>query len=245
MNGLPYYKAYPRDFIEGTIGLPFELKAAYRLVLDLIYMQGGALPDDDRYIAGLLGCSVRKWGSLRAELVRLGKIYVSGGFLRNYRADKELETLAKLQDKQRENRARPNKIKEMQSPRFDHTEPDTDIRKKEVSKDTSKERRADARSWLVPVLGEDLADAFLAHRKAMKAPMTDQAGKIMAKKLASMADPGEAIRTSIERGWKGVFADDPKIHPFPNRGQTRGERYRALSAELDARIAKQPFGFGD
>ncbi len=22
MNGLPYYKAYPRDFIEGTVGMP-------------------------------------------------------------------------------------------------------------------------------------------------------------------------------------------------------------------------------
>ena len=57
MNGLPYYKAYPRDFIEGTVGMSFELKAAYRLVLDLVYMQGGDLPDNSRYIAGLLGCS--------------------------------------------------------------------------------------------------------------------------------------------------------------------------------------------
>ncbi|MFK5283859.1 DUF1376 domain-containing protein, partial [Lacticaseibacillus paracasei] len=56
MNGLPYYKAYPRDFIEGTIGMPFELKGAYRLLLDLIYMQGGRLPDDAKYISGLLGC---------------------------------------------------------------------------------------------------------------------------------------------------------------------------------------------
>ena len=111
MNGLPYYKAYPRDFIEGTIGMSFELKGAYRLVLDLIYMQGGNLPDDARYISGLLGVSVRKWNSFRDDLLSLGKIQVSGEFLTNYRALSELESLAKLQDKQAENRSRPNKNK--------------------------------------------------------------------------------------------------------------------------------------
>ncbi len=134
MNGLPYYKAYPRDFIEGTIGLDFEMKAAYRLTLDLIYMQGGKLPDDARYISGLLGCSVKKWNGLRERLIEAKKLYVSGDHLCNDRADKELETLGKIQDKQRENRSRPNKNKALKSPRFDHTEPDTDTEKKGEAK---------------------------------------------------------------------------------------------------------------
>lgn len=124
MNGLPYYKAYPRDFIEGTIGMDFETKAAYRLVLDLIYMQGGNLPDDARYISGLLGCTVRKWNSLRGSLVAMGKIIVNGEFLTNERAIIELETLRKLQDKQAENRSRPNKNKGLKSPRFNQSEPE-------------------------------------------------------------------------------------------------------------------------
>jgi uncharacterized protein YdaU (DUF1376 family) len=127
MNGLPYYKAYPRDFIEGTIGMEFEVKCAYRVVLDMIYAQGGNLPDDPRYISGTLGCSIRKWKSIRDKLVSLGKINVSGGFITNNRADKELETLSKLQEKQRENRSRPNKNKDLQSPRSNHTEPEPDI----------------------------------------------------------------------------------------------------------------------
>lgn len=140
MNGLPYYKAYPRDFIEGTIGLDFETKAAYRLVIDLIYMQGGALPDDARYISGLLGCSVKKWNILRDRLISAGKVEVRGEYLGNLRADKELETLGKFQDKQRENRARPNKNKVLESPPSDHTEPDTDTVKKEEAKASSKKR---------------------------------------------------------------------------------------------------------
>ena len=124
MNGLPYYKAYPRDFIEGTISMDFETKCAYRVVLDLIYMQAGNLPDDARYIAGLLGCSVRKWTNLREKLIDTGKIFVRGEFLANYRADNELIILAKLQDKQRENRSRPNKNNDLGSRRFDQPEPE-------------------------------------------------------------------------------------------------------------------------
>lgn len=122
MNGLPYYKAYPRDFFEGTIGMPMEMKGPYRLVIDLIYMQGGRLPDDPRYISGLLGCSVKLWNKIRAYLLDAGKIEARDGVLGNLRADDELESLAKLQDKQRENRSRPNKNKVLQSPRSHHTE---------------------------------------------------------------------------------------------------------------------------
>lgn len=147
MNGLPYYKAYPRDFIEGTIGMRFELKAAYRLVLDLIYMQGGALPDDARYVSGLLGCTIRKWKSLRDELISIRKIEVNGEFLTNKRAVIELETLTKLQDKQRENRSRPNKNKDLESPPFDHTEPDTD---KEREANASLKKKPTKRASRIP-----------------------------------------------------------------------------------------------
>lgn len=125
MNGLPYYKAYPRDFLEGTIGMSFEEKGAYRLVLDLIYMQGGNLPDDARYISGHLGCTVRKWNMLRERLISLGKIAAENGIISNFRARNELETLRKFQDKQRENASGPRKNNELQKPRLNHTEPDT------------------------------------------------------------------------------------------------------------------------
>lgn len=131
LNGLPYYKAYPRDFIDGTVGMPFEIKCAYRVILDLIYIQGGMLPDDPRYISGSLGCSVRKWKSIRADLVRLGKLHVSGEFLTNKRADKELETSGKYQENQAENARKPSKIKDLKKPpqsqRAIYTESEPDI----------------------------------------------------------------------------------------------------------------------
>ena len=145
MNGLPYYKSYPRDFIEGTIGMDFELKAAYRLVLDLIYMQGGNLPDDARYISGLLGCTMKKWKSLRTALIAAGKLYVSGEFLGNNRADKELETLSKFQENQREKASKPRKNKDLQEataePARVKSEPEPD--KYSVDKSTDAEASID------------------------------------------------------------------------------------------------------
>ena len=124
MNGLPYYKAYPRDFIEGTIGMPLELKGAYRVLLDLIYMQGGRLKDDPRYISGLLGCSVRAWKKHRSALIDQHKIIVENGIISNFRADKELETLRKYQVQQSENRRAVNKNNRLEKPSSDHTEPE-------------------------------------------------------------------------------------------------------------------------
>lgn len=151
MNGLPYYKAYPRDFIEGTIGMSFELKGAYRLLLDLIYMQAGRLPDDPRYISGLLGCSVRAWKKYRATLVSDGKIYAENGIISNFRADKELETLSKLQEVKRENRSGGNKNKDLAKRPSDHTEPEPDI-EKEDTKVSSKNKRGTrlADDWFLP-----------------------------------------------------------------------------------------------
>ena len=102
MNGLPYYRAYPRDFVEGTVGMAFELKGAYRLLIDLIYMQDGKLPDDARYISGLLGCSVRKWNSYREKLISMGKIKAENEIISNFRADKELVISRTLRDKNAE-----------------------------------------------------------------------------------------------------------------------------------------------
>jgi len=106
MKGLPYYKAYPRDFMDGTIGMSFELKGAYRLVIDLIYMQAGRLADDERYISGMLGCTIKKWNSLRGQLISMGKITVNGDFLTNARASIELVKTSELLHKLQQNGAK-------------------------------------------------------------------------------------------------------------------------------------------
>jgi len=153
--------------------MSFELKAAYRLVLDVIYMRGGQLPDDPRYIAGILGCSVRAWNKYRLALIEAGKLTIKEGVISNSRADKELETLRSFQEKQSENRSRPNKNKGLESPPSNHTEPDTEEEKKEPKGSSEKKASRLPEEWALPKAWGEWAvkegmDAATVRREADK-----------------------------------------------------------------------------
>lgn len=90
-----WYPRYPADFIDGTLGLSLEEKGAYAIVLDLIYDRRGAVADDPRYLAGVCGCSIRKWRQVRARLIETGKLVTRGDRLSNERAEFELEISSK------------------------------------------------------------------------------------------------------------------------------------------------------
>jgi uncharacterized protein YdaU (DUF1376 family) len=120
----PWYKRYGADFVHGTLGLTLEEKGAYSIVLDLIYDRGGPIPDDPQYIAGICGCSVRRWNAIRNHLVELNKLIVTDGGLTNERAEKELENSRSIAekreiigrkggDKKRENRHALNNSNEL------------------------------------------------------------------------------------------------------------------------------------
>lgn len=106
MNGLPYYRRFPRDFLEGTAGLSLEEKGAYGILLDLMYLQNGSLPDDPKYIAGNLGCSVRKWNIVRARLVEARKIFVADGVISNARMEAEIIRTHQVSEVKRSNAER-------------------------------------------------------------------------------------------------------------------------------------------
>lgn len=154
MNGLPYYKRYPRDFFEGTVGMDFETKAAYSLVLDLIYMHGGRLADDPRFISGHIGCSVKKWWALRSAIMATGKITVKSGHLANIRADKVIDEAKLFQSKQRDNASQPRKnnnlAKAMAEPKPSHTDTDTE-EEREAKASTKKRATRLSDDWFLPM----------------------------------------------------------------------------------------------
>src|SRR6056297_176800 len=94
---LTYYRAHPRDFFEWTIGMYGELKGFYRVMLDLIYMQGGAVLCDWRFISGHVGHGIRKTKSLCRDLIKRGKLELvdtdEGLALTNDRATREIEAV--------------------------------------------------------------------------------------------------------------------------------------------------------
>ena len=103
---LPWYRRFPDNFIAGTVGLTLEEKGAYSLILDLMYVRGGPVPDEPRYIAGVCNCSVRKWNAIRQRLIDLGKITVADGYLTNHRAEEELDIARKISREAAENGAK-------------------------------------------------------------------------------------------------------------------------------------------
>src|SRR6185369_5154112 len=72
--GRPYYHAYPADFFMATQGWDLETKGAYRLIIDLLNDRDRPVPDDPKFIAGVIGCSIQKWRKIRETLLVSGKL---------------------------------------------------------------------------------------------------------------------------------------------------------------------------
>jgi hypothetical protein len=72
------------------------------------------------------------------------------------------------------------------------------------------------REALCSVVSEETADAFIAHRKAKKAKLTEHAAILIAKKLRGHPDPDGVVERSIMNGWTGVFPseDQPPAATF-------------------------------
>ena len=89
MGILKWYKRDPRAAVLGMAGLTLDECGAYNMILDLIYMNDGALQDDSGMICARLNCDPRVWRRIKAKLLDRGKLYMHNGCLRNERADYE------------------------------------------------------------------------------------------------------------------------------------------------------------
>jgi hypothetical protein len=59
----------------------FEAKGALAILYDLMVDYRGSIPDDGRYVAGVLGVSLRKWTSIRRVLLAGGRVTAADGRL--------------------------------------------------------------------------------------------------------------------------------------------------------------------
>jgi uncharacterized protein YdaU (DUF1376 family) len=91
MGRRPFYKRFGGDRIMATRDLSLEERAAYDDLLDLMYDRGRPIPDEPRFLSGLIGISLRKWGVIRDSLIAAGKIVVRGEYLSNTRFEREME----------------------------------------------------------------------------------------------------------------------------------------------------------
>lgn len=106
--GRPYYQAYPADFFTATQGWDLDMKGPYRLIIDLLNERDRPIPDDPKFVAGVLGCSVQRWRKVRQYLLDHGKLVSSpdGLHLTNPRFERErAERAEKLTAAQQAGRA--------------------------------------------------------------------------------------------------------------------------------------------
>lgn len=102
MSKSPWVKWFPGDFLNGVVELEPNELAAYVIVLNLIYDQGGPIKADIERLAKR--CRMRPTSFRKAidELVEAGKLTLEGGLLSNRRAEKLIETREKVSEKSAE-----------------------------------------------------------------------------------------------------------------------------------------------
>lgn len=94
-DGLPAAKPRrvdfaPDEFLAGTSDLSLEETGAFWKLCAKIYSRGSALPDDDQWLARVLGCDVRVWRRIKTSLLEQGKLIIAGDKLSNGRCEIEL-----------------------------------------------------------------------------------------------------------------------------------------------------------
>lgn len=100
----PWHKRFHSDALAGFQSLNLEQRGAYQTILDLLYDRGEPIKDNERLLSGYMNCSIRKWRSMRSQLIEMGKIFITdNGRISNIRFEKSLENDAKTSRKQAEN----------------------------------------------------------------------------------------------------------------------------------------------
>lgn len=89
-SGIARIDFYFEDWLTGTFELTPEQRGVYITLCALICKTGDRLKDDEIPLARWNGLKVRRWRTVRDELIAAGKITVEGGFIRQSRVADEL-----------------------------------------------------------------------------------------------------------------------------------------------------------
>lgn len=89
----PYFKFYPRDWLEATRGMSLEERGAYIDFICLFMEAEGDLADDDNWIRHQMHVPKQRWRKMKSKLIEHGKISIQGDRLVNERCLRELDDL--------------------------------------------------------------------------------------------------------------------------------------------------------
>lgn len=92
-------------------------------------------------------------------------------------------------------------------------------------------RAASVLGILSEVMSHETASDFVAHRNALRKPLTEKAAELIAQKLRGRSDADEIVKTSIMNGWLGVFPENKKS------GKSNSAHVN-VSSDADRRMAR-------
>lgn len=222
-DGADWYKRNPKLFLGGVQGMTARQIAVYTVVIELIYMHGGGIHNDPKWIAGWVSdmgaAAVR--GCI-SDLIEMGKLEIDGEEITQKHAKNEVKTKENL----RKNRAFSGrlggvssaktkaKLKENNDIGQASAKTLLDVDKIREEKNTPIPPKGDSVFKILrEVLSEAVANDFIAHRKAKRAKMTDRAAKLIVDQLKCHSNPDGVALHSISNGWTGVFPESYKPAP--------------------------------
>lgn len=247
-----WHKRFHGDALNGYMGLSLEMRGAYTTLLDLMYdtdWEIGVL-DRERLIAGHLDVSIRKWNSIRKELIDAGKIDVIDGFISNFRYRKERENALEISraraksgssggEKSGETRRKSKEINDGSEANASdlflytraqeaETEADTEREEEDKSSSPARERTHERASRIREAfaLPEDIPSeewgGFEEMRKRKRAPMTDRARGGVVKKLRELRTQGHDPGDVLDQSTRNSWTDVYPIKEQQNGNHRNG-----------------------
>lgn len=105
-------------------------------------------------------------------------------------------------------------------------------------------REPSAAEILETVVSPETAKDFIAHRKAMKKPVTAEAAKRLVRKVEGHPNPDAVFDESIANGWQGVFPERTKHGSRNTRDGSAADLAQRIGQEWEARNVDRGPGSG-
>ncbi len=212
-RNMPWYKREPAAFFQDTVGWRGEVKCAYSLLLDLVYMHGGKVADDSAYISAQLGHTKTMWTrTIRTSLLERGVIEISDGYLTNPRATREINDV-KTQRKPQETRQNSAKT----------------LPKKPIKTTTQNTQEKDIDITPNPLQGNEGFDEFFEAYPQARRQDPERA-------LSAWRELTVAERAAAKLGLTGLRAEAARLDKLPVTPATylRGKHWVKYSASKPA-----------
>ena len=232
---LPWFKCRPAALLGALNGMAPDAGYLYVTILMRIYEDGGPVQETPYTLSRRTGMTERRVAIALTTLTEGGRISIlADGRLDSESTHSELSALDELQNGAQRAGKRSAEKRTEKSEGFQRSEP-TDVERKSNERSTIKNKienkidssndeslalaslaepeapkRENPKSILAQVLDPQAVADLIAHRKAMKAPLTDKAAKLLLEQFAKRPEPpGACVEQMIRRTWKGFDAKWP------------------------------------